>query len=146
MKSLISMMVLSICLIFASCSKAQVNDAKIAAAAKAGAGVEKALASEYVSAGIVVAGVDCAAEAKDEGALVQSKVLEVLKAETVVAGAATDKAFSAGSVLPPVCSFIVSSVLPQLIKDASSKQACLRALTSDKIVEVGNKLCAEINI
>lgn len=145
MKTLLSMAMVA--LLVTSCSSSQVNDYKIKAADKVGVAVEHSLAAQYSN--VAVEGKDCIAEAKATGEVAKVKVMELLKAkETLIAANANDKSLSrsVGSVVPVLCSFVVSSVLPALLNDSSSDFACLRALGSDKIVKVGDDLCGLINL
>ncbi len=127
-----------------SCSSSSVNDFKVKSAEKAGMAVEKNLQAAYLS--LVVVGVDCNAEAVATGEVAKEKILELLKAKEVLVSAnLSDKNF--GSVVPVICSFVVSNILPDLIKGSpSDKYACLRALGADKMVKVSNDLCESIKI
>ena len=131
-----------------SCSSSVVNDYKIKASNSVGQAVEHTLAAQYVN--VTVEGKDCVAEAKVTGEVAKVKVMELLKAkETLIASSVQDKAFasrSVGSVVPMLCSFVISNVLPGLINDNASEYACLRALGSDKMVKVGNDLCGLISL
>lgn len=129
--------------IFTSCSSQKINDFKIEAAEKVGIAVEKELSEAYAS--VSIEGVDCKAEAKMIGEKIEENVLDVLKAkETVENAGLTQK--SLGSVVGPICSFVVSKAIPSLLIDNTDKYACLRALGSEKLVKVGQDLCVAIDL
>jgi len=145
MKKLLILVSIGSLMFFTSCSSTKINDSKIKAAEGLGRAVEKELAEEYAS---LVIDNDCNAEAKLIGEKAKEKVLELLKAkETVDSSALKSASFaSAGGVVPVLCTFVVQSVLPPLIKDGSSEYACLRALGAEKISKVGLDLCNAIDL
>jgi len=127
-----------------SCSSEKVNDFKIKAAEKAGEAVEKELSKEYTS--ISVIGVDCQAEAREIGVKVKVEVLELLKAkEQLASSKMIDKSFG-GGVVPVICSFVIENVLPAVLNDSESEYACLRSLSSEKLVVLSKRLCEAIKI
>lgn len=126
-----------------SCSNQKVNDFKIQTAEKFGAGVEKELNEAYAS--VSIEGVDCAAEAKEIGEKVEKEVLELLKAKQATEDAGLTQK-SLGSVVGPVCSFVVSKAIPALLIDNSDKYACLRNVGAEKLVKVGEDLCQAIDL
>lgn len=143
---LITMLMLALCLTLSfGCSKDKVetaiNDAKIKTADTIGAAVEKELKEAYV--GVAVEGADCEAEAVKIGGLTSDKVKDFLKVKEEQS--LTQKSV-AGSVLPGVCNYVVSSVFPELINDIKSDYVCLKAAGAVKISKVGKDLCSAIDI
>lgn len=143
MKKLITLFSVLAVFVFTSCSSKQVNDFKIETAEKFGAGVEKELKEAY--AGVSIDGVDCNAEAVLIGEKVEAQVLELLKAKQVTEDAGLSQK-SLGSVVAPICSFVVSKAIPSLLIDDSDKYACLRVVGSEKLVKVGQDLCEAIDL
>lgn len=146
MRTLLTLAMVSVmALTLTSCGSAKVNDLKVKTASTVGAAVEKELNEEYASLSIEK---DCVAEAKMEGEKVKAKILDLLKAKEELASAnLTTKSFAtAGGVVPVLCQYVISTILPQFIQDEDSKYACLRAIGSAKIEKVGSDLCSAIDI
>lgn len=129
--------------LFVSCSSQKVNDFKIETAKKFGDATEKELKEAYAS--VSIEGVDCNAEAELIGEKVEKEVLELLKAKQATEDAGLTQK-SLGSVVGPVCSFVVSKAIPALLIDNSDKYACLRNVGADKLVKVGDDLCNAIDL
>lgn len=129
-------------LLSVSCIGKKVETLKVSAAEKIGAAMEKELSAQFVS--ISIQGVDCQAEAVSIGKDVAAKVKQFLKVKE------QEKAVKSlalkGVAVSSICQFLVTSIVPGLIEDNASKYACIRALSSEKIVLLGVDLCDSINL
>jgi len=125
-----------------SCSnlKDKFNDVKLDVAKEGKVFVTKELKDAYSS--IQVEGANCESEAEAIGIKVEEKLLTFLKYEQKQA-AMVDKSLTA-KVLPAVCNFVISSIVPEVIDSIKTEYVCLREVGGDKMVEIGKDLCDQI--
>ena len=140
MKSLIAMIILSLCIVSCSSMKDKFNDAKIDVSKEAKEFVTKELESAYASNDLVVVeGFSCESEAEEIGLNVEAELLKFLKAEQKLA-AMSDQSLT-GDVLPAACHFVNDKVVPALIAKIPSKYVCTKKLGASELIEIGNDLC-----
>lgn len=143
MKTLLTIFALTCLTLFTSCSSTQVNDFKVSASVKAQTVVANELKVMY--ADVSVAGVDCSKEADEIGQVAHDKVFDLLKAkETLVSANMLAARTPAGAAVYEVCNFLVSQVIPGMIKGAEGKYVCLKALSADALGKASSDLCGVI--
>lgn len=133
-------------LFIVSCSsfKDKFNDVKLEVAKKGKDFVTKELKSEYadIEDKDSFPAAVCDSEAEKIGLRVEEKLVDFLKAEQKEA-AMVNKSLTA-SVLPAVCNFVASSVVPRVLEGVNTEYVCLKEVGSDKLVEIGKDLCDQI--
>lgn len=134
------LVVMSFFLVSCSNLKDKFNDVKLDVAKEGKVFVTKELKSAYSS--IQVEGANCESEAEAIGIKVEEKLLTFLKYEQKQA-ALVDKSLTA-KVLPAVCNFVISSIVPEVIDSIKTEYVCLREVGGDKMVEIGKDLCDQI--
>lgn len=139
MKFLI-LIVISFVLMSCSSLKDKFNDVKLDVAKEGKEFVTKELKDSYSS--LEVEGANCESEAEAIGIKVEEKLLVFLKYEQKQA-ALVNKSLTA-KVLPAVCNFVVSSIVPEIIDGIKTEYVCLKELGGDKMVEIGKDLCDQI--
>ena len=144
MKRIMLLALLSFSFVLTSCSslKDKFNDVKLDVAKEGKEFVTKELKSEYASSTQPAA--VCESEAEKIGLKVEDGLIKFLKAEQKQA-ALQEKSLTA-NVLPAVCTFVVSQIVPEVIEGIKTEYVCLREVGGDKIVKIGEGLCAKIKI
>lgn len=125
-----------------SCSnlKDKFNDVKLDVAKEGKDFVTKELKDAYSD--LEVEGANCESEAEAVGIKFEEKLLVFLKAEQRQA-AMVNKSLTA-KVLPAVCNFVVTNIVPEIIDTIKTEYVCLREVGGDKMVEIGKELCDQI--
>lgn len=123
-----------------SCSKTQINDAKLSVAEKAGAATEQVLVKEYAKFPELL-NLDCPAEAKVVGLNVQHELERVFKADT----SEVNKSLQA-EVLQLACKGAVAKVLPLVFGSQFQGYPCANIAVSGKLEALGDNLCQKIKL
>lgn len=138
------LMCLFLLLTISACSSSKIkdglNDVKLEIAKTAKVYTVKELKAEY--SGLVVHSANCESEAEKLGLKMEERILGFLKAEQR-ASVMVDKSLSI-TILPVICNFVVSNVVPELLKGVETEYVCLSFVGSDKLVKIGKDLCDQI--
>lgn len=137
MKTLLTIAMLSLSLVSCSNLKDKFNDVKLDVAKEGKDFVTKELKSSFVD--VHVDGANCESEAEAIGLKVEEKLISFLKAEQKSA-AMVDKSLSA-TILPVVCNFVVSNIVPEIVDGIETKYVCLKEVGADKMIGIGKDLC-----
>jgi len=142
MREIIALAVISLSILLGmgSCSKTQVNEAKLTLAEKAGDAAEKVLVKEYNKFPELNNDI-CKEEASDIGKSIEGKVADLLKAEKEKQ--VGQKSF-AGDAAKLACKGIMSKALPMVFDEYMSTQPCAAKALGYSTSKLADSVCDKI--